>query len=124
YDVFQLTLDRFDMTLMGSFGTDKRGVVSTLMVPLEVTLNDIAFERQPDEAMSDPQLLAQFTGTYEFMGNPLVIELTGATLQATISGLPPQELVPVKGTEFALKAVSDVTIEFKRDSEGTVTEAL
>lgn len=124
YDVFQLTFERFDITILVSFGTDKRGAVGTLMAPLEATLNDIVFERQPDEALRDPALLADFTGTYEVMGNPMVIELTGSTLHATLPGLPPQELVPVKGTEFALKAISDVTIEFKRDGEGSVTEVL
>jgi hypothetical protein len=124
YDVFQLVFDRFDITMLVSFGTDKRGTVSTLMAPLEATLNDIVFERQPDAAMTDPELLATFSGSYEVMGNPLVIELTGNTLHATFPGLPPQELVPIKGTEFALKAISDVTIEFKRDGEGRVTEAL
>ncbi len=124
YDVFQLTIDRFDITMLASFGTDKRGAIGTLMVPLEATLNDIVFARVPDEAMTDPELLATFTGTYEVMGRPLVIELTEITLHASLPGLPPQELVPIKGTEFALKAISDVTIEFKRDSDGRVTEAL
>jgi CubicO group peptidase (beta-lactamase class C family) len=124
YDVFQLTFDRFDITLLVSFGTDKRGTVSTLMAPLEATLNDIVFERQPDDSMTDPALLSQFTGTYDVMGAELVIELTDNTLHLTMPGLPPQELVPVRGTEFALKAINDVTIEFKRDGDGPVTEAL
>jgi hypothetical protein len=124
YDVFQLTFERFDITMMVSFGTDKRGAVSTLSVPMESTLNDIVFERQPDESMTNPEFLAQFVGTYEVMGNPLVIELVGNTLQATIPGLPPQEMVPVKGTEFALKTIADLSIEFKRDDNGKVTEAL
>ncbi|GAC1444915.1 MAG: serine hydrolase [Chloroflexota bacterium] len=124
YDIFQLSLDRFNITMLVSFVTDKRGTVSTLMAPLEATLNDLAFERQPDAAMSDPQLLATFTGTYEVMGNPMVIELTGNTLHASLPGLPPQELVPLKGTEFVLKAISDITIEFKRDAGGKLTEAL
>ncbi len=124
YDVFHLTFERFDITMLVSFGTDKRGAVSTLSAPLESTLNDIVFERQPDEAMTNPEFLAQFTGTYEVMGNPLVIELVGGALQATVPGLPPQEMVPVKGTEFALKSISELTIEFKQDEHGAVTEAL
>lgn len=124
YDVFQLTFERFDITMMVSFGTDKRGAVGILNAPLEATLNDIVFERQPDESMTDPDALAQFTGTYEVMGNPLVIELTGNTLHATVPGLPPQEMVPIKGTEFAFKSVSDITVEFQRNDEGAVTEAL
>jgi CubicO group peptidase (beta-lactamase class C family) len=124
YDIFQLSLDRFDVTMLVSFGTDKRGAVNTLMAPLEATLNDIVFDRLPDEAMTDPALLATFTGTYEVMGSPLVIELTGSTLHAVLPGLPTQELVPIKGTEFALKAISDITIEFQRNDEGRVDEAL
>jgi CubicO group peptidase (beta-lactamase class C family) len=124
YDVFQLNFERFDVTMLVSFGTDKRGAISTFSAPLEATLNDIVFERLPDETMRDPEFLAQFTGTYEVMGSPLVIELVGDALQATIQGLPPQEMVPVKGTEFALKTISDITIEFKRDEQGMVTEAI
>jgi CubicO group peptidase (beta-lactamase class C family) len=124
YDIFEATLERFDMTMLLSFGTDKRGAIATLQVPLEATLNDIIFERQPDDAMRDPDLLAHFTGTYEVMGAPLVVELNGTTLHVNLPGMPPQELVPVKGTEFALKSISGVTIEFKRDGDGPANEAL
>jgi CubicO group peptidase (beta-lactamase class C family) len=124
YDVFLMTLERFDFHMLISFGTDKRGAISTLSAPLEATLNDIVFERQPEESMTDPKFLDQLTGTYEVMGNPMVIELVGSALHATFPGLPTQELVPIKGTEFALKAISDVTIEFKRGEDGAVSEAL
>jgi hypothetical protein len=124
YDVFLMTLERFDFNMLISFGTDKRGSIGTLSAPLEATLNDIVFERQPDESMTDPKFLGQFTGTYELMGTPITIELVGNTLHATFPGLPPQELVPIKGAEFGLKAISAVSIEFKRDQSGVVTEAL
>jgi CubicO group peptidase (beta-lactamase class C family) len=124
YDVFQMTLERFDFQMLVSFGTDKRGAIGTLSAPLEATLNDIVFERQPDESLTDPTFLGQFTGTYELMGNLIVIELVGDALHATVPGLPPQELVPIKGTEFGLKAISAVSLEFKRDRNGAVSEVL
>jgi hypothetical protein len=33
-------------------------------------------------------------------------------------------MVPIKGTEFGLKSISELTIEFKQDEHGAVTEAL
>jgi hypothetical protein len=124
YDVFHLTLERFDFRILATFGTDTRGAIATLSLPLEATLNAIVFERQPDESLSDPAFLAQFTGTYDLMGNVIAIELVGNTLHATFPGLPPQELVPIKGTEFGLKAIAAISLEFKRDEQGAVTEVL
>jgi CubicO group peptidase (beta-lactamase class C family) len=124
YDVFQFTFERFGITMLGTFGTNTRGAIAILSLPLESTLNDMVFERQPDASMTDPAFLGQFTGTYDLMGNPLVIELVGESLHANFPGLPTQELVPIKGTEFGLKTIAAVTIEFQRDAKGTVTEAL
>jgi hypothetical protein len=124
YDTFQLHLERFGATMLASFSTDKRGAVSGLTVPLEPTVADILFTRQADESMSDPAFLEPFAGSYEVMGNIVVVELVGSTLKISVPGLPEYELEPIKGTEFGLKGLSGFSIEFKKDESGAVTEAL
>jgi hypothetical protein len=54
----------------------------------------------------------------------LVVELKGNALFVTVPGLPEYELVPIKVTEFGLKDLSGVSIEFKRDDSGTISEVL
>jgi hypothetical protein len=38
-------------------------------------------------------------------------------------GQPDAELVPVRGTTFTIKGINGISIEFKRDTSGKVTEA-
>jgi len=44
------------------------------------------------------------------------------TLSVSLPGQPDSELVPYKGTEFLVKGLSGVSIEFLRGESGTVTE--
>ncbi len=123
YDVFEAEFERFGTTFKVTFGTDTRGTINELRVALEATLSDRIFTRVADDAMSDPEFLRQFTGSYEVMGAPMAIELKGTVLVASLPGQPDRELLPLKGTEFEVKGIAGATIEFVRDQSGGVTEA-
>ena len=124
YDTFELTVERFDMTMLGSFATDKRGQIDSFSLPLEPSVSDIVFKRAPDATMTDPAFLLPFTGAYDLMGNLIAVELKGDKLSINVPGLPEYELEPIAGTEFGLKGLSGLSVEFKRDDSGAVTEAL
>ncbi|MGH2441604.1 MAG: serine hydrolase [Chloroflexota bacterium] len=123
YDVFEMVLERFNVTFKVTFQSDERGTVHQFLAPLETSLSSQVFTRAPDESMTDPEFLRQFTGAYEVMGAPMAVELKVKVLQLSLPGQPDHELEPVQGTEFAVKGVSGATVEFKRDAAGKVTEA-
>jgi CubicO group peptidase (beta-lactamase class C family) len=123
YDVFEMTLERFNVTFKVTFQTDTRGSVHQLLAPLEASLSERVFTRAADESMRDPAFLRAFTGAYEVMGAVMAVELKGDVLMVSIPGQPDQELEPLQGTEFAVKNVAGATITFKRDDSGKVTAA-
>jgi len=128
YDVFQVPDAPFDpfAKLKVSFFSDADGDISTLALPLETNVKDIVFTRMPDKQLTERSFIEAFTGKYEIPGSPtpLTISLRGDhTLVVSSPGARDLELLPRRGTTFDLKDQSGVTIEFKRDASGKVTEA-
>jgi YD repeat-containing protein len=128
YDVFQVPDAPFDpfAKLKVSFFSDANGDISTLALPLETNVKDIVFERLPDKQLTERGFIEAFTGQYEIPGSPtlLTISLRGDhTLVLSSPGSPDLELLPRRGTAFEVKDQSGVTIEFKRDASGKITEA-
>jgi CubicO group peptidase (beta-lactamase class C family) len=128
YDVFQVPDAPFDpfAKLKVSFFSDANGDISSLSLPLETSVKDIVFTRLPDKLLTEKSFIEPFTGHYEIPGSPtpLTISLRGDhTLVLSSPGAPDVELLPRRGTAFDLKDQSGVTIEFKRDTSGKITEA-
>jgi len=124
YDIFEFTLEKWEMNFKVSFLTNVKGDIDTLTAPLEPTVKDIVFKRAVRKEMTEQSFLEQFVGIYEVMSMNMTVALKGEhTLSASISGQPEQELVPYKGTEFQLKGLSGFSVEFKKDDSGKVTEA-
>lgn len=128
YDVFQVPDAPFDpfAKVKVEFFTDANGDISTLSLPMETNVKDIVFTRLPDKQLSDRTFIEPFAGQYEIPGSPtpLTIALRGDhTLVASNPGSPDLELLPKRGTTFDVKDQSGVTLEFKRDTTGKVTEA-
>jgi YD repeat-containing protein len=128
YDVFQVPDAPFDpfAKLKVSFFSDANGDISTLALPLETNVKDIVFTRLPDKQLMERSVIEAFTGQYEIPGSPtpVTISLRGEhTLVVTFPGAPDLELLPKRGTAFDVKDQSGVTIEFKRDANGKITEA-
>ncbi len=128
YDVFEVPanpLDRFEK-LKVMFLTDINGDISSLLMMLQPDVKDIVFTRMPDKQLTEHGFIEAFTGQYEIPGSPvpLTVSLRGDhTLILSLAGQPDRELAPRRGTMFQLADVSGVTIEFKRDPSGKVTEA-
>lgn len=128
YDVFEVPanpLDPFEK-LKVMFLTDLNGDISSLSMPLAPNVKDIVFTRMPDKQLTERGFIEAFTGQYEIPGSPVPLTVTlrgDHTLIASVPGQPDYELVPRRGTMFQLADFSGVTIEFKRDPSGKVTEA-
>jgi CubicO group peptidase (beta-lactamase class C family) len=128
YDVFQVPDSPFDpfAKLKVSFFSDTNGDISTLALPLETNVKDIVFTRLPDKQLTERSFIEAFAGQYEIPGSPtpLTIALRGDhTLILSNPGSPDLELLPRRGTDFEVKGHSGVTVEFKRDPSGKITEA-
>jgi CubicO group peptidase (beta-lactamase class C family) len=125
YDTFEALVERFDINMKISFFTNIKGDIDTLSAPMEAAVKDIVFKRVPNKQMAEKSFLEQFTGSYEVMGLQMVVALKGENaLIVSIPGQPTLELVPYKGTEFHVKGLSGVGVEFKSDESGAITEAI
>jgi CubicO group peptidase (beta-lactamase class C family) len=119
YDIFELEMERWEMTPKVSFSTNIKGDIDSLTAPFETTVTDITFKRVPGKEMRDKRFLEQFVGVYEIMSMTMTIALKGNdALIASIPGQPDYELVPYKDTEFHVKGLSGFSIEFKGDDAG------
>ena len=129
YDLFQVPenpLDPFQKMFV-MFHTDLNGDISSVSIPLQPDVADIVFTRMPDKQLMQRSVVEAFAGQYDLPGSPvpLTILLRGDhTLVASAPGQPDLELVPRRGTTFDLKGINGVSIEFKRDTSGKVTEAV
>lgn len=117
YDVFKPS----DHLPKVTFLTNLKGDVDQLSVAMEAAVAPIVFTRKPSEAMKDPKFLAQFQGTYEIMGQILIVTLKGNVLFGEVAGQPATELVPYKGTEFTIMGREGSSVKFILEKD-VVTE--
>src|SRR5207248_9464488 len=101
YDIFELTIDEWDLPIKLSFSTDVKGAVDGFAAPFAPEVADIVFKRAPNKDMTEKTFLERFVGEYELFGMPLMVALKGDnTLVVSLPGQQDYELVPYKGTEF------------------------
>lgn len=99
-----------DMKL--TFRTDVNGMVATLEIPLEPTLDEIVFQKQPDPKYFDPDYLLRFTGGYNLTGQTIQVYLKGDSLALVLPGQPEYILIPDLGGEFYLDKVRAIRVKF------------
>lgn len=127
YDVFAVPEDPLNPLEKERivFHTDVKGDIGSLSMTLEPNVPDIVFQRVAEARMRERSFLEAFAGQYELPGNVLNIALRGEhTLVANTPGQPARELIPRNGTLFDVQGLSGVSIEFKTDASGKVTEAV
>lgn len=127
YDVFVIEQKRFEITCKGSFAMNLKGDIEhfSLALGLEPGAKPMVFTRAADKSMREKGFLEQFVGDYGVMGMTMTIMFKGEqALSATVSGQPPSELEPYKGTTFRIKDQPESSIEFRRDGAGQVVEAV
>jgi CubicO group peptidase (beta-lactamase class C family) len=129
YDVFQIPVDPLDNLekMKLQFLTDVDGEISSISMPLQPDVKDIVFTRMPDRQLRERSFIEPFTGDYEIAGSPvpLKVSLRGEnSLIISVPGQPDYKLNPKRGTAFQLADIPGITIEFKRDAQGKVSEAV
>jgi CubicO group peptidase (beta-lactamase class C family) len=125
YDIWQVPENELDplQKVLIAFHTDVKGNISSLSGPFEPNVKEIVFTRVPEKRMREKSFLEPFTGQYEVPGTVLTVSLQGDdTLVISAPGQPTQELVPDHGTTFNVKSLSGVSVEFKQDAAGKVTD--
>jgi CubicO group peptidase (beta-lactamase class C family) len=128
YDVFQVPADPLDnlQKMKLQFLTDMDGEISGISMPLQPDVKDIVFTRMPDRQLRERSFIEPFAGDYEIAGSPvpLKVSLRGENaLIISVPGQPDYKLNPKRGTTFQLADIPGITIEFKRDTQGKVSEA-
>jgi CubicO group peptidase (beta-lactamase class C family) len=129
YDQFQVPADPLDpfQKMKVMFLTDMDGEISSLSTPLQPDVKDIVFTRLPDRQLTQRSFIEAFAGDYEIAGSPvpLKVSLRGEnSLIISVPGQPDYKLNPKRGTTFELADIKGITIEFKRDAAGKVSEAV
>ncbi|MCK4763908.1 MAG: serine hydrolase [Candidatus Aminicenantes bacterium] len=123
YDIFEFTSeDPGEQKIKATFHTGVKGDIDKVSIPLQGGVKDIEFTRVPEKKMKDKAFLSQFVGEYELAGTKGLISLKGGdTLVLTVSGQPPYDLVPYKGTEFNIENLTGFSIKFLTGDDGKVT---
>jgi CubicO group peptidase (beta-lactamase class C family) len=123
YDIFEATLEAFEMRVKASFTTDLKGNIAGFWAQMEPMVKEIFFRRLPDRRLTDPAWLAQFTGEYDLLEKVLAVELKEGKLHASLPDHA-YELEPYRGNEFALKGHPGFSIAFQADEAGAITQAV
>ena len=104
-----------------TFRTDLNGRVASLTGIFDAAVDEIVFRKKPEARLSDPEYLKKFVGSYELMGETVVVSLKGKVLTISAAGQPEAELLPDLGGEFVLKEARIITIRFAEGPDGAVT---
>jgi len=125
YDVWRVPHDPLDLLQENEimFNTDWEGNIASLSWTVEPSVKDIVFTRQPDRRMRERSFLEPIAGVYQVADYKFVITLrSDNVLTVTLPSGRVWELEPVRGNTFAVKGENGLTLDFKRDSNGKVTE--
>jgi hypothetical protein len=127
YDVFEVPENPLDPLQKRKvmFFTDVKGDIATLAIPLQPDVKDIVFTRIAPKAMTERTFLESLVGQYVLGAVTATVSLEGEkTLTLLVPGQPKYELIPRRITTFDIKGLSGYSLEFKKDAEGMVTEAV
>jgi CubicO group peptidase (beta-lactamase class C family) len=121
--------DTWDVTLVGesaapmafTFRTGADGYVEQLDVPAEAMVGPITFDRVPDPALRDVEVLARWAGRWEMGAMHVDLVVEGNHLVVSGPGVPRLQLEPVRARVFRSPAMPALTLEAD-DRGGAVTE--
>ncbi|MDH4214230.1 MAG: serine hydrolase [Candidatus Thorarchaeota archaeon] len=123
YDTFQFEVTRLDFKDLLTFQIDSNGEVIGFSIKLEDTVPPILVRRVPDKYMSDKRFLSTLLGKYDVAGQIVEISLKGDnSIICVPSGQQAIELEAVRGMRFKSKDSDLLSITFKKDESGQITE--
>jgi CubicO group peptidase (beta-lactamase class C family) len=125
YDVWRVPHDPLDLLSEAEvmFNTDWEGNIASLSSSVEPSVKDIVFTKLPDKRMRERSFLEPLTGTYQVADYRILVALRpDNVLTATLPNQKIFVLEPVRGNTFSVKDENGLTLDFKRDANGAVTE--
>lgn len=125
YDVWRVPHNPLDLLSEAEvmFNTDWEGNIASLSSSMEPSVKDIVFTKLPDKRMREASFLQPLTGTYQIADFKMLVALRpDNTLTVTLPNERVWVLEPVRGNTFAVKDENGLTVDFKRDPGGSVTE--
>ena len=124
YNVFNATGYGEDTTLEDTkfqFVNDVDGNVAGLEVVMELLLPAMRFDKLPDQRMTDPEYLAQFTGEYSLPPQSMKFYLKGNQLTLFIVGQREFNLIPKQDDTFELEGLSGFSVQFVKEGDMVTT---
>jgi hypothetical protein len=121
YDRFDTPNDEEDGYFSLSFLTNPQGEIDRVRFSLDESQAE--FVRQADASLTDPKVLAKFSGKYEGVGQIIEVAVKDENkLFLILAGQPAYQLDPVKENTFRIKQFSDITLKFT--IEGNIVKAV
>ncbi|WP_216901002.1 serine hydrolase [Nocardia alni] len=123
FETWDLDLTAVETALTLTFATDPEGEVGSLAVPFEPSVSPIVFRRRPAQELSDPELLATFTGDYLMGQLRARVRLDRDHLTVEVAGGQAVVLEPSGERTFTVRRQPGVRIRFLvTDSRATEIE--
>jgi len=118
YDVFKASSEGIeDMDLKISFESDKNGIISKVLIPLEPSGDDIVFERITEDKFSSSDYLKNFEGKYMLEKDTLEISLSkDGYLRLILKGQKPMKIVPKEKNYFEFTDLKGFFVRFEEKS--------
>ncbi len=118
YDVFKASSEGIeDMDLKVSFESDKNGIISKVLIPLEPSGDDIVFERITEDKFSSSDYLKNFEGKYMLEKDTLEISLSkDGYLRLILKGQKPMKIVPKEKNYFEFTDLKGFFVRFEEKS--------
>jgi CubicO group peptidase (beta-lactamase class C family) len=106
-----------------SFSTDREGNITSLAVPFEPLVKDIAFTRTPGGDCMDPNFRQRCTGTFSHGGTTGVVgQDNDGQLTWTFGSQPTYKLRAYQGRTFIIHEFEGFRVEFHLGPDGEVDE--
>ena len=91
-----------------NFDISPQGEINTAVVSIDE--GQVTFNKKPDESLSNPEVLNQYIGKYEYAGSEFEIKIKDGEL--TMLGPPDMIFIPYKKNTFKVEKFDDLQMEF------------
>ncbi|MDD3804211.1 MAG: serine hydrolase [bacterium] len=121
YDVFTGSSEILgDMKMKFRFETSSDGRVSKVYAPLEMSVDEICFERVAESEFTSESYLKKFQGVYSTKDFSLSVDLISGKLKLTIAGQPQYTLLAKGKNAFSIEGLTGFEVSFE-EKGGFVT---
>jgi CubicO group peptidase (beta-lactamase class C family) len=122
FETFQAQIDEVDESIAVNFITGIDGYLRECEIAMEPELPPLVFQKLPDAALQTEAYLKEFSGTFSFDKETVVVISTEAgKLMATITTQGRFQLLPKEKDVFTIVELNGYSIAFNRNKKGEIT---